>query len=236
MSEETGKNVQEQEVNLEAAALDLLGTAQEITVMDAESYESAAAFLKKIKDGIKARNDFFEPMKKISYAAWKAIVARENESIAALTDADGIVRKKVGVYLDEQEKIRKEAQRKAEAAAKVEADRKQKEFDARIAKAKKPETVERLEEEKEDVFVEPVFVKQAVEKTTKLDTGSITRKTDIKVEIVDPLAFIKGVASGVIPLTCVDIKPNKVKSWIKAADIKKVDGCRISETASVSVR
>jgi len=230
------KAIEKQEDELEGKALVLLEVAQNIVVTDAESYEAAAGFLKKIKDGTRVRQDFFADMKANAYKAWKAIVAKENESLAPLTDADTIVREKVGVYLDEEARLRRIAQRKEEDKARVEAERKRKELEKRAGKAKKPETKERLEEEAQDVFEEPVFVQPEVDKTTKLDSGSITRKTDIQITVTDKKAFLAAVASGEIPTTCVDIKTNKVKAWVKAAGIKKIPGAHIKEVSGVSIR
>jgi len=225
---------------LEGKSLSLLEAAQGIVVTDQKSYEGAAEFLTKIKAEIKKRVDFFAPMKKKTHEAWKAVCGQENDSIDPLRDADKIVRNSVKVYLDEQDRIRREEQRKAEEKARQEAERKRKELEARAASAKKDETKERLQAQAEEVFEEPVIVEHAVEKTTRLESGSVTRKMELKVDVLNPLEVIKAVARGDIPLTCVEIKPNKLKAWAKAIGIdeakKKAAGCRVSEEANLSVR
>lgn len=230
------KEIEKQEQELEGKSLALFEAAHGIVVTDPETYASAGEFLKGVKDEMKKRKDFFEPMKKTAKAAHSAICDRENETLNPLKEADTMVREKVGVYLDEQDRIKREAQRKLEEQARRDEEKKRKELDKRIEAAKKDSTKERLEAEKEDTFVEPVYANHAVEKTTQVGEGSVTRKKDIKVTVVDELAFFKAIGEGTIPLTCVKVEVFKLKTWVKAADKIAVPGCRITETASVAVR
>jgi hypothetical protein len=223
---------------IEDRSLTLLESAHGITVKDQAGYENAATFLKGIKDAKSKFVEFFAPMKKSTHAAWKAVVAKENDALDPLKEADKIVRGSMGVYLDEQDRIKREEQKRLEAIAKKKEEDERKKLEKRIDNAKKDSTKERLEQQKEEVFVEPVFAQHAVEKTTKLEAGSVTRKKDIEVTIVDPIAFLAAVVKGDVPMTCVEIKPNKVKSWIKAAGKQEdaIPGCRIRETSGVMVR
>ena len=231
---ENEKEIQE----IEDRSLTLLESAHGIAVKDQASYENAAVFLKGIKDAKSKFVEFFAPMKKATHTAWKEVVAKENDALDPLKEADKIVRGSMGTYLDEQDRIKKEAQKALELQAEKDAEVERKKLDKRIDNAKKDSTKERLEEQKEEVFVEPVFAQHAVEKTTKLEAGSVTRKKDIEVTIVDPFAFLKGIVSRDIPLTCIEIKPNKVKTWVKAAGKQEdaIPGCRIKETSGVMVR
>lgn len=231
---ENEKEIQE----IEDRSLTLLETAHGVSVKDQASYESAALFLKGVKDAKSKFVEFFAQMKKATHTAWKEVVAKENDALDPLKEADKIVRVSMGVYLDEQDRIKREEQRRLEAIAKKREEDERKKLEKRIDSAKKDSTKERLEQQKEEVFVEPVFAQHAVEKTTKLESGSVTRKKDIEVTIVDPVAFLAAVVKGDIPLTCVEIKPNKVKSWVKAAGKQEdnIDGCRIKETSGVSIR
>ena len=67
-----------------------------------------------IKDIKKKVTDYFSPMKSKAYSSWKEICAKECEAIRPLDDADKMLRAEISKYLDEQERIRMEAQRKAE--------------------------------------------------------------------------------------------------------------------------
>jgi hypothetical protein len=230
---------QEKEIQeIEDRSLTLLETAHGIAVKDQAGYENAATFLKGVKDAKSKFVEFFAPMKKSTHAAWKAVVSKENDALDPLKEADKIVRGSMGVYLDEQDRIKREAQKALELQARKDAEAERKKLLKRADNVKTESKREELLEKAEDVVEEPVFANHAVEKTTKLDSGSVTRKKDIEVTIVDPIAFLQGIISSDIPLTCVEIKPNKVKSWVKAAGKQEdaIPGCRIRETSGVMVR
>lgn len=230
------KQLTEQE--LENGALDLLETAHGMIVTDEKSYSVGCEFLSSIKKEMSIRKNFFADIKEGAHKAWKGIVAKENESLDPLKEADGIVRKSVGAYLDEQDRIKKEAQKKLEEQARKDAEKERKDLLKRAENVKTESKREELIEKAEDVIEEPVFTDHAVQKTTKLDSGSVTRKKDIVVDIVDPKLILQGIINGEIPMTCVEIKPNKIKSWIKAAGMQEdtIPGCRIRSTSGVSVR
>ena len=229
---ENEKAIQE----IEDKSLTLLETAHGIIVTNQASYENAAVFLKGIKDARSKFVEFFAPMKKATHTAWKEVVAKENDAVNPLKEADKIVRDSMGVYLTEQDRIKREAQKVAEAKARKEAEAERKRLLKRAENVKTEPKRQELIEKAEDVFEEPVFAEHAVEKTTKLESGSVTRKTDIEVTVVDPVAFLAAVVRGDIPATCVEIKPNKVKAWVKAAGVTKVDGCRITEKPGIMIR
>ena len=92
----------------------------EITT-DADNAE-AATFLMKIKGASKKVVEFFAPSKKAASEAHKAICANEKTMLRPLEDAEAIVKRKIRAWLDAQEKLRIEAERKAaEEAAKLQA-------------------------------------------------------------------------------------------------------------------
>lgn len=228
------------EEQIKKEALTLKQRAETMQIVTLEDYQSSAEMRKILKDLDKNIVAFFEPMKSAASAAHKAICAKENEARKPITEADAIVTKKRTVYYDEQERIRKEAeakaQREAEEAAKKERDR----LLALAVKAEekgKDEKADSLLEQAEQVYVEPVFVAPIVAKTVKLDGGgSTTRIKDVEVTVVNPLLLIQEIAAGRVPITVIEVKPGALKTWVKATDSKHVSGLTIRETSREAVR
>ena len=231
--------IEEQEKEFETKSLTLLETAHSIKVTDEESYKVAGDFLKGVKDSQKKVKDFFSPLKDAAHKAHKAITSKESESLTPLKEADQMVRDTVGTYLDEQEKIRQEEQRKLDLAAKKQADKEKADLLKRAGNVKTESKREELLDKAEDVVEEIVHADHAVEKTTSFaGGGGITRKKDIKVEVIDAKALIAAIASGAVPTTVIEIKDNKLKAYAKAAGLKAKDipGCIIKEVSGVAIR
>ncbi len=228
------------EEQIEKEALTLKQRAESMQIVTPEDYQSSAEMRKVLKDLDKNIVTFFEPMKKSTHEAWKSVCNKENEARKPITEADAIVNKKRTAYYDEQERIRKEAeakaQREAEEAAKKERDR----LLALAVKAEekgKDEKAEGLLEQAEQVYIEPVFVAPVVAKTVKLDGGgSTTRIKDVEITVVNPLLLIQEIAAGRVPITVIEVKAGALKTWVKATDSKHVPGLAIRETSREAVR
>lgn len=228
------------EEQIEKEALTLKQRAETMQIVTSEDYQSSAEMRKVLKDLDKNIVAFFEPMKKSTHEAWKSVCNKENEARKPITEADAIVSKKRTVWYDEQERIRKEAeakaQREAEEAAKKERDRLLS-LAVKADEKGKDEKAEDLLEQAEQVYVEPVFVAPVVAKTVKLDGGgSATRIKDVEVIVVNPLLLIQEIAAGRVPITVIEVKPGVLKTWVKATDSKQVPGLAIRETSREAVR
>ena len=228
------------EEQIEKEALTLKQRAESMQILTPEDYQSSAEMRKVLKDLDKNIVTFFEPMKQAASAAHKAICAKENEARKPITEADALVSKKRTAYYDEQERIRKEAeakaQREAEEAAKKERDR----LLALAVKAEekgKDEKAEGLLEQAEQVYVEPVFVAPVVAKSIKLESGGgVSRIKDVEITVVNPLLLIQEIAAGRVPITVMEVKAGALKAWVKATDTKHVPGLAIRETSREAVR
>ncbi len=87
--------------------------AKAFSVIDNASNEEAAGFLKKIKADQKEIKNFFAEMKEAAAAAHKAICNRENSLLKPLQESESLLKNKMSVFWEAQEKIRIEAERKA---------------------------------------------------------------------------------------------------------------------------
>jgi len=238
MSNLAEKIDQEEEV-IEQQALTLYEKATLLKVVDQTSYAAAGELAKTLKDMKTQIVTFFAPMKKSTHEAWKSVCGRENEALNPVNEADALIRKSMGGYLDEQDRIRREEQRKAEEAARETARKEQERLLAQAAKAEvkgQAEKSEELLERAENVYVQPVLVPAAVEKTVSLDNGSVTRKTDLQITVVDLKALCVEIAAGRVPVTVIEAKPGALKSWAKINQVASCPGLIIKEVSSVSVR
>lgn len=217
--------------------------AEGLAITTPEEYESSAELRKTLKELDKTIVAYFEPIKKAAHESWKGICAKENEARKPIADADALVSKKRTDYYNEQERIRREAEVKAQKEAEATAQKERDRLLTLAVKAEekgKDEKAEEFLEKAEAVYVEPVFVAPVVEKTTRLDGGgTVSRIKDIEVSITNPILVVRAVVEGKIPMTCVDINQGGIKKWAKAMGLTEAPagvGIIIKETSREAVR
>ena len=230
-----------EEKELQGQALSLKERANLISVVDEVTYLMAGQFAQDIKNHKNKIIAYFKPLKDAAYKTHKSITQREAEELEPLNVADEKVRESITLYLDEQERIRKEKQAEEEIKKIKDAEKKQDKLLERAATAEAKGDLEKAEillDKAEDVYPEPAIVPSVVQKTTKLNFGSITRKTDTQVTVTDQLLLIKAIAEKKAPVTIVEFKLGTIKTWVKTAGIKKgeIPGLLIEETSGISIR
>ena len=117
--------VDEQQLTQEVTDIEF--RAESFVIQTPEDYEAAGEFGKLLKQKAAEVTGFFKPMKDSSYQAHKAVCDREKAMLTPLKNAEKIVKKTMGDYLMEQERIRREAEEAARRAAEEERERKLKE-------------------------------------------------------------------------------------------------------------
>lgn len=227
--------------SVETQAIEVSKQALALKVYDRNTYAAAGEMLKNFKIMKVSINDFFSGIKKDAYDSWKGICAKENEAIKPIDAADKYLRSEINGYLEEQERIRLAVQRKAEEEARAAAEKEKAKLLEQAVKAEESGKIgkaEALIEKAEAVYQAPVIVPATVQKTVRLENGSVTRKTDIEVIVTDPATFVKSIAAGHVPLTVLDFRLGTIKQWVKTSGIKPgtIPGLLIRETQSVSVR
>lgn len=164
---------------IEAKTGDAVAQAERLEVTTDQQYETVASFLK----GLKAiRNEIartFDPIARKLHAAHKEVVAQKKRHSAPVEQAERIVKGKIGVYLTEKERLRRQEEEKLRELA-----RKQEE-ERRLAEAEALEK-EGKNEEAEAIIDEPVETLAVVieDTTPKVEGISKTRKA-YKFRIVD---------------------------------------------------
>ena len=117
--------VDEQQLTQEVTDIEF--RAESFVIQTPEDYEAAGEFGKMLKQKAAEVTGFFKPMKDSAYQAHKAVCDREKGMLTPLKNAEKIVKKTMGDYLMEQERIRREAEEAARRAAEEERERKLKE-------------------------------------------------------------------------------------------------------------
>lgn len=117
--------VDEQQLTQEVTDIEF--RAESFIIQSPEDYEAAGEFGKLLKQKAAEVTGFFKPMKDSAYQAHKAVCDREKAMLTPLENAEKIVKRTMGDYLMEQERIRREAEEAARRAAEEERERKLKE-------------------------------------------------------------------------------------------------------------
>ena len=117
--------VDEQQLTQEVTDIEF--RAESFVIQTPEDYDAAGEFGKLLKRKAADVTGFFKPMKDSAYQAHKAVCDREKAMLTPLKNAEKIVKKTMGDYLMEQERIRREAEEAARRAAEEERERKLKE-------------------------------------------------------------------------------------------------------------
>lgn len=226
--------------DVKSEALEMSEKAKTLKVLNGDDYIAAGNMLRNIKVMRGKVTRFFEDMKGKSYAAWKAVCANENQYLLPLDASDKFLRSEVDRYLNEQEELRQEFQRKAEEVAMLAAEKEKEKLLKQAVKAEEKGNIEKAEAllgKAEEVYQAPVIVPSAVEKTTRLENGKLTRKADIQITITDALLFVKSVSEKRVPADCVEFKLNAIKLWAKKNNIKgaEIPGLLVKEIQVVTL-
>ena len=97
--------------------------AEAFVVTSEEEYAKAAEFGRLIKQKTAEVKDFFKPMKEQAHQAHKAICDKENAMLAPLKNAEAVLKKAMGEFIQEQERKRKAQEEALRRAAEQERDR-----------------------------------------------------------------------------------------------------------------
>lgn len=103
----------ENELTTEVASL--AETVMALRVTDATSYKAASDVLLQAKDMQKRIVAYFKPLKESAFAAHKAVTAKEGSELAKIAPVEAHLKKQIGDYAAEQERLRKIEQARLDA-------------------------------------------------------------------------------------------------------------------------
>jgi colicin import membrane protein len=175
-----------------------LTVAKEFRVTSEQHYIESADRLKAIKALAKKLDETFDPHIKRAFDAHRALVAEKKGHQQPLIDAEGYVKRAVLGYQQEQERIRRAAEAKAQEEARKERER----LEAQAAKAAEKGKVEKAAalQTAAAAVVAPIIAP-----TTPKIAGLSTRTT-YRADVTSKLELVKAVAAGSVPLNA--LEPN----------------------------
>lgn len=148
---------------LETETSAIVVRAQEVgaAIVDQASYERAAALYNQIGAKKKEVEEYFREPREKAHAAWKSLTEKIKGLIDPLSAAEKALKPKMGVYLQEQERLRLEEQK-----------RQQKEAQARLD-AQKLEEAQELEDAGQVQEAEAVLQTQVVAAAPKIEAPKV---------------------------------------------------------------
>ncbi len=208
--------------DLSVEADKMLTLTEGVAIKDQPDYENAGSILKEIKATSKILTDKRRAITVPLDNAKKEVMNLFRDPIESLSKAEGIVKKAMITYTDEQERIRLAQEEKLRKQAAAEEARKKKALEDRAKKAEaegNAEKAEALREKKEEVKVEaPVLAKRTetpkgVSYTDKW-TAEVVDKSKLPIQYLEPnMSMLNKMAQatkGKVPIAGVVFKSEKI--------------------------
>lgn len=213
------------DVELEQQALTWPEKARAIAITNQESYNQAAGLLISIATLKKEIVDHHKPIKDTAFAAHKAAVAAEKRLLDPLVEAETFIKRGLGAFVQEQERLRLEAQRKAdEEARRIEEE-------ARLKLAVQAEELGAAEETVQEIVNTPMPMQRPVVVPAFQPAAGIgaSRKPVYKWRVIDEKK---------IPREFLMIDPVKVNGIVRAmGSATNIAGIQVYEDLpNISVR
>jgi len=168
-----------------------LAEARVFRVVTQEQYSGAGEKLKAIKGLMQKVNATFDPIISKAYAAHREAVAQKKNHEGPLIEAEGIYKRGMLGFQQEQERIRREEQARLDELARKERER----LEARAAAAEAKGKAEKAEELRNQAATVPAPVVQI--ETPKV-SGVSTREVH-KAVVTDLKDLLQGVIDGKVP-------------------------------------
>lgn len=172
-------------------------SANAVVVADAATYDIAGQTCKELTALEKRIQKYWEEDIDRAYQSHRSLTRKRDEMLKPVSERKVLLKRQMGVWEDEQERVRRETQRVAdEAARKMAEEQALAEAEAHERAGDSAAAAAVLEQPMQPP---PVAVRSAVPK----GYGTFTRKI-WRAEIVDLMALVKAVAAGKAPLQALE--------------------------------
>lgn len=186
-TEQEGLQVKKaQEIKQDSVAL--VTQAQTFTIVDVVTYQKVADFRATLKGMIKKAGDFIDPIVDSAYKTWKEAKAKQSELVDPLNSALKLCNGKLAEYTTEQERIQREAQRKADDEARKKQEALDKKAKEALKKGDEAKATALLE--KSEAVTAPVIQREVPKTTSALKYRDVPRFVVEQPELV-PAEFTK---------------------------------------------
>lgn len=190
---------------VETKALSLVEQAGMVKIEDTKSYEVAGFLWKTIGDVIVEVKDTFDPICDAAHKAHKAATDKRSKYLDPLQSAHKEVKRLMGTWESEQERIRlAEQKRLEEIARKEEEDRRiQEAIEAEEQAKSNGATAHEAAQEAEAIINEPIYVPPVVLPKETPKVKGLSFREVWSAEVFDIKALCAAVAYGKVSLECV---------------------------------
>lgn len=192
-------------------------------------YESAADFLRDCKTMQKDIRETMDPAVKKAHEAHKAVTAIRSKLLDPIDQAEKVVKRKMGAFVEEQERAaRIERQRIEAEARKLEEDRRMREAEELEARG--------MPEAAEDVISAPIALPAIPEAPKPIAEGTSSRKK-YATRVVDLNSLIRAAAEGRIPAGLVIANQSALDSLARSlGDSFSMPGCELVVETVISAK
>jgi len=147
-----------------------------LTITSNQEYQNSGELLKQIKAGIKFLDDSRKEITRPLDDVKRRVMDFFKDPLDQLSQAEGIIKKAMLGFQQEQERIRREEEQKAIARAKAEEERKRRALEERAVKAEESGNTakaELLRERADDVYVPTIVTAPTIEKVKGISTMKV---------------------------------------------------------------
>jgi len=234
-------------IELKSAASSYVEKATALVVTDQASLEEATRFVIRIRQTIKAIENYWNgdasnpgPVM-LAHKAWKVLCDRRKAMTDLAESADKIASKKVVSFKNEQERVAAEARRKAEEKRLQEEREAKAKLDARAMKALEKgneEKADLLLQQSESLYIPPTHVADAPKKTEVTEDGTASMIDEWEVTVENVSLLCAAVVSMKFPPSFVKVIESEIKTWAKQRNISTYaqDGIVITKTKRIATR
>ncbi len=186
-----------------------------------------------IKTRVKIIKDWINPLIEAANISHKKLTAKRNELLNPYTEIKAILDGKVSQFYAVEKRKREIAQQKIDEIARKKEQKRIDELEAQAKRLEEKGDLKRAEErreKKEEVFIPPTVIPE-METHVKGSSGSLNMIPDIEIEITNEMELAKEAVDGHIPISCMEFKIGKIKSYCKSFKIKdgQIKGIRIKD-------
>lgn len=209
--------------------------ANKFVIKTQSDYDKVNEFLIGVKGLIKKVKASYDPICEAANAAWKTAVAQRKEQLDPLEAAEKIVKQRSIEFLEEQDRIRREAEAKAQREAEAAEAKRRAELEAQAKAHEAKGNTAKAEERRqmaEQVAIAPKPVAPTVQKASNQALKDVWNA-----EVTDLNALVKAVAEGRAPINL--IKADEVVIRGIATKMQgnfPIPGIRFFSTKQLAVR
>lgn len=203
--------------------------AGDIVISSDADYQYAGELTKQVKAAQKKVEEYWEPMRASTYAAYKSVTDHKKDMLDPLKNAESILKKKISGYLMEIERKRKAEEEALRKQAEEEMLKKM----AEAEEAAKNGDVEAVEYAMAEAEVMEQVAATAVVESQATKVSGISQKKDWKITKIDEDKVPVDIAGIVIR----PVDEKAIMNLIKSTKGKvKIPGVTFEETVNISVR